>query len=68
MSEGVRLALRDCLPQRTSLLSALPPSSNVTFAYKPVWALGTDKPASADHVLAVVGELRRAVQDTGKNR
>ena len=66
MSEGVGLALRECLPQMTSLLSALAPSSDIIFAYEPMWAIGADKPASADHVLAVVAGLRRAVQNTGR--
>ncbi|MCJ1353218.1 MAG: hypothetical protein MMC33_003203 [Icmadophila ericetorum] len=67
VSEGVALALRECLPQMTSLLSTLTSASDVIFAYEPVWAIGAERPASADHVLAVVAELKRAAKKMGRS-
>ena len=66
MSEGVGLALRECLPQMTAILSKISPEAAVIFAYEPVWAIGASEPASADHVLAVVGALKKVVEQTGR--
>ena len=58
MSEGVGLAVRECSPQITSILRAIPKDAPIIFAYEPVWAIGAQEPASADHVLAVVKSLK----------
>ena len=62
MSEGVGIAVRECIPQIEWILQHLPDEASIIFAYEPVWAIGAQEPASKDHVLAVVGELRRKVQ------
>ena len=62
MSAGVGLAVRECGPQIESVLRDLPDDASVIFAYEPVWAIGATEPANKDHVLAVVGELRKKVQ------
>lgn len=54
-------AVAATLPQVTTLLDALPPGSEVLFAYEPVWAIGADHPAPGDHVVEVVTGLRAAV-------
>ncbi|MCJ1479370.1 hypothetical protein MMC13_008055 [Lambiella insularis] len=61
-SEGVGLALRQVLPQVGVILDTIAEDASVIFAYEPVWAIGAQEPASSDHVLAVVGELRRVIE------
>lgn len=58
-SEGVGLAIRECVPQVKAVLDALPEEQEVIFAYEPFWAIGQSKPASTDHVVAVTQELRK---------
>ena len=65
-SEGVGLATRECIPQVTAVLNALPPEASLIFAYEPVWAIGAQEPASADHVCTVVKQLRRMIQQKGR--
>ncbi|KAL8826152.1 MAG: hypothetical protein Q9191_003976 [Dirinaria sp. TL-2023a] len=67
VSEGVGLAMRECAPQVKAVLEAIPGDANVIFAYEPVWAIGAQEPASADHVCAVVGQLRTIIEKTGRN-
>lgn len=62
MSEGVGLATRECAPQVKAVLEAIPGEVDVIFAYEPVWAIGAQEPASADHVCAVVGQLRTIIE------
>ena len=61
MSEGVGIAVREVLPQVEAVLQAIPDDKPLVFAYEPVWAIGAQEPASSDHVLAVVGEVKRLV-------
>ena len=60
-SEGVGLATRECVPQITAVLDALPQDAPIIFAYEPVWAIGAKHPASADHVCTVVQQLRSVI-------
>lgn len=57
-SEGVGLALRECIPQVMAVFAAVPPDAEVILAYEPVWAIGQSEAASADHVVAVAQQLR----------
>lgn len=66
MSEGVGLAIRECSLQITAVLDAVPENAELIFAYEPVWAIGALDAASADHVLAVVGELRKSIAGKGR--
>lgn len=66
MSHGVGLALQECMPQVTAVLNAVPDGADLVFAYEPIWAIGAQEPASADHVLAVVGELRKKISERGR--
>lgn len=54
------MAVGDCAAQINAVLNdkALPPDAEVILAYEPVWAIGAAAPASAEHVLGVVGALR----------
>ncbi|CAD6587480.1 MAG: hypothetical protein ASARMPRED_003157 [Alectoria sarmentosa] len=61
MSEGVGLAIRESSPQVMSVLRMVPGDVPIIFAYEPVWAIGAQEPASADHVLAVVKNLKELV-------
>lgn len=61
VSEGVGIAVRECSPQITAVLRAVPKDSPIIFAYEPVWAIGATEPASADHVVAVVKSLKEIV-------
>ena len=61
MSEGVGLAIKECSPQVMEVLRAVPGDAPIVFAYEPVWAIGAQEPASADHVLAVVQNLKKLV-------
>lgn len=67
VSQGVGLALRECVPQVMAVLNAVSDDADLIFAYEPIWAIGAQEPASADHVLAVVGELRKKVWERGRN-
>lgn len=64
LSEGVGLAIRECRPQISAVLEAVSQDADVIFAYEPVWAIGADEPAGKDHVLAVVGELRKGIVES----
>lgn len=66
MSEGVGVAIREVLPQVEVILDAVPGDANVVFAYEPVWAIGKEEAAGADHVLGVVGVVRRCVEGRGR--
>ena len=66
MSEGVGLAIRECSPQVMSILHAVPKDAPIIFAYEPVWAIGAQEPASADHVLAVVKSLKDQIGTMGE--
>ncbi len=65
-SEAVGLAMRECLPQMTAVLNAIPPEASLIFAYEPVWAIGAQEPASSDHVCTVVKQLRSAIQQRAR--
>lgn len=67
VSQGVGMALRECVPQVTAVLNAVPDGADLIFAYEPVWAIGAQEPASADHVLTVVGELRKEISGRGRS-
>lgn len=66
MSEGVGLAIRECTPQVTAVLNTVPDDADLIFAYEPVWAIGAQDPATTDHVLAVVGELWKSIEGSGR--
>ena len=68
MSEGVGLAIRECRPQIEEVLHAVQDDIPIIFAYEPVWAIGAQEPASADHVLAVAKSIRDAFKAQMKNR
>lgn len=59
---GVSLAVSECSVQVNAILDAVPEERDVIFAYEPVWAIGAKEPAGKDHVVAVVGQLRRMVE------
>ncbi len=65
MSEGVGIAIRECSPQIMTILQAIPGDAPIVFAYEPVWAIGAQEPASADHVLAVAKSLRNLIEKEG---
>ena len=66
MSEGVGWAIRECTPQVIAVLDTVPDDADLIFAYEPVWAIGAQDSATADHVLAVVGELRKSIAGRGR--
>ena len=63
MSEGVGLAIRECTPQIMEVMKVLPENVPIIFAYEPVWAIGAQEPASADHVLSVVRSLKDRIRE-----
>ena len=65
-SEGVGLALQECEPQVMAVLCAIPQDADIVFAYEPLWAIGAQQPASADHVCIVVSRLRKMIWQTGR--
>lgn len=67
MSEGVGTAILECGPQVAAVLDAIPPEADIVFAYEPVWTIGAQQPASADHVLAVVKNLRMGIAGRGRS-
>lgn len=60
-SQAVGIAISECKPQIDAALSQISNDADVIFAYEPVWAIGASEPASADHVVAVVDNLRSLV-------
>jgi len=46
--------------QVDAVLSGVPEDAEVVLAYEPVWAIGASEPASVDHVVGVVKEVRAA--------
>ena len=58
-SAAVGTAVKECTPQVTSVLAAVPDNVEVILAYEPVWAIGAKEPADADHVVHVSQELRK---------
>lgn len=53
---SVQAAIEECRSQVESVLAAT--SKEVIFAYEPVWAIGQQESASADHVVDVVRGIR----------
>ena len=66
LSEGVGYATAECAPQVTSILKLVSGDAPIIFAYEPVWAIGAQEPASADHVLAVVRFLKDLAGKEGR--
>lgn len=66
ISVGVGIAVKECSSQIMEVLQYLPSDAPIIFAYEPVWAIGAQEPASADHVLAVVKSLKTLIGDDGK--
>ncbi|KAL4762008.1 triose-phosphate isomerase [Aspergillus foveolatus] len=60
-SAAVGLAVRECEPLVRAILNAIPADAPIIFAYEPVWAIGKPKPASVDHISAVVDGLRALI-------
>ncbi|KAL1992138.1 hypothetical protein VTN49DRAFT_4170 [Thermomyces lanuginosus] len=58
---AVEAAVRECEVQVRAVLKALPETAPVIFAYEPVWAIGKPKPASVEHVSAVVTGIRAVI-------
>lgn len=55
----VGVAVEECRAQVESVLAAVPEGAEVILAYEPVWAIGAEKPADAEHVVGVTRELRK---------
>jgi triosephosphate isomerase len=53
-------AATECVRQLGSALGGAAPG-RVVVAYEPQWAIGADRPAPDEHILAVVAELRAAL-------
>ncbi|CAL5869677.1 uncharacterized protein PFLUO_LOCUS3907 [Penicillium psychrofluorescens] len=60
-SEAVGQAVNECAVLIRAVLAAIPADAPVIFAYEPVWAIGKPKPASVDHVAAVVQGIRTVI-------
>lgn len=60
-SEAVGIAVSECKPQIDAAMSLIPDDAEVIFGYEPVWAIGAQDPAGADHVNAVIQNLRGLV-------
>lgn len=62
MSAAVGRAVEECRVQVEAVLGAVGDEKEVVFAYEPVWAIGAEEPAGGDHVVNVVGGLRKLVE------
>ncbi|KAJ6172355.1 triosephosphate isomerase [Penicillium chermesinum] len=60
-SQAVGQAVSECAVLVKAVLAAIPAEAPVIFAYEPVWAIGKPKPASVDHVGAVVEGIRGVI-------
>ena len=68
-SEAVGMAVSECEQQINAALSRIPDDAEVIFGYEPVWAIGASQPAGADHVIAVVQNLKALLaRRTGRVR
>lgn len=54
----VSMAVGECASQVESVMRAVPDDKEVVLAYEPVWAIGAQEPASAEHVVGVVEMIR----------
>ncbi|PGH27036.1 hypothetical protein AJ80_01221 [Polytolypa hystricis UAMH7299] len=61
-ADAVDAAVKECGVQVEAVLSAIPATAPVIFAYEPVWAIGKPKPAGVEHVAAVVRGIRGVVE------
>ena len=59
----VNIAVAECQIQVEAVTKAIPDNADIVLAYEPVWAIGKEEPAGADHVVNVTKELRRLTQD-----
>ncbi|KAI5297267.1 hypothetical protein KEM55_004947 [Ascosphaera atra] len=55
------LAVQECETQVRAVLEAIDEEAPVIFAYEPVWAIGKPRPASVEHVAAVVQGVRDVI-------
>ena len=61
-SAAVGMAIEECRSQVISVLSAVPDEAEIILAYEPVWAIGAQEPADADHVINVTREIRKMTE------
>ena len=57
-SDNVQLAVDECWEQIGGVLRTLPADAELVLAYEPVWAIGKEHPASAEHIVAVTQAVR----------
>ncbi|KAF2864429.1 triosephosphate isomerase 2 [Piedraia hortae CBS 480.64] len=62
LSQAVGMAVEECRAQVQAALKLIDDDQDVVFAYEPVWAIGADKPAGADHIVMVGQNLKDLVK------
>jgi len=60
-SAAVGIAIEECRQQVMAAVKAVPGNAEIIIAYEPVWAIGAEKPADADHVVNVTRAIRQMV-------
>lgn len=60
-----RTAAAVCIEQLDSAMSGCDAVRELVVAYEPEWAIGRAEPASADHVVAVVGRVKEHLEHRG---
>jgi len=58
-SPAVGIAIEECRQQVIPVVKAVPDNAELIIAYEPVWAIGAEKPADADHVVYVTRAIRQ---------
>ncbi|WFD43962.1 triose-phosphate isomerase [Malassezia psittaci] len=66
--QNTELAVNECWQQIQAVFEMVPADKEVVLAYEPVWAIGKEKPASSDHIVAVTQALRSRVLVECPNR
>jgi triosephosphate isomerase len=56
------MGIEECRQQVMAAMKAVPDDAELIIAYEPVWAIGAEEPADADHVVGVTKAIRQMAE------